>query len=111
MTDDAPTLDESTIAALKAKHGALTLLESDAMEGVRLVVRNPKRIEYDRFHEEMNGEQATGAMLTLLRSVLVWPDATAFEAVLNRYPGAAQEFGREISRLAGVSGRARASKL
>lgn len=105
-------LTDETIAKLKAEYGnGLTRLQSDAMPNVDVVVRKPSRPEFERFHEEINGEHASTAMQTLMRSIVVYPDAAGFHALLEQYPGIPQEFGKEVTKLVGIAGKARASAL
>ena len=104
-------IDEKTIAELKAKHGE-SLVAVSTPDGTEIVLRKPKRIEYDRWINQSEKDGNVAAM-QLAKACRVHPDESIFDSVLEKYPAilrCTNGFVPSIIELAGV-GEAQAKKL
>ena len=99
------TITDEDLAKLKAKHprGVKVLLSvsegaDEGAEGDEWVFRLPGRADYQAHKAEVKkglmGSANVGAELTVFaRTLLVWPAADAFEALIERAPVMGEEFG------------------
>lgn len=101
-------IDETTIQALKAKHGEVHLLT--AKTGEQVVLRVPTDSEWGSFLDlrEKNGARALKA-LTI--SVAVYPDAMEVLRMIDARPGIQNIFGARAMEIAGMAEEAEIKKL
>lgn len=99
---------EAQIEALKAKHGKLFELSVGEGEEKRtIIVRRPNRPEWKRFKTQARDDlKQDTAGITLLKTVLIEPEATTLDAWLNELPGLEESFAAEVIRLIGATERA-----
>ena len=102
-------LPQDKIDSLKSQHGEVYELEST---GYFLYVRKPSRPEYQRFRDQMMDENRRGRSIELLlKAVVVSPDATGVEAMIDDRPGCVDTFGEMILEIAGSTRDAISKKL
>jgi len=102
-------LDETTLEQLKREHGELTRLSAG---GESVIVRNPRRVEYERFRKDTFDEKRRDKSVeTLLRSVIVWPSKEEFLELLERKPGLSETFGGKVLEMVGATEQADVEKL
>lgn len=93
-------LTEDQIAALKEKHGEITVVAT--VEG-DCAFRLPKRAEYSRYQEFLFREATRHkAPEMLVRDCVVAPSKEEFDALLERRPGVATTCIGPVLTLAGV---------
>lgn len=93
--------NENEVSELKAKHGALHLLEH---EEHAVVVKMPSVGDAKRFRAATSDEaKKPQALEVLLRSCVVWPDAAGLEAMLSERPFLVETFGGGLLELAGAA--------
>lgn len=87
----------------KTAHGEAYVL-TDSDDKISVVVRKPRRAEYQRFRQERAdpGKRAA-ALERLFLSCLVWPTPTDFEPTLNSLPAIGDSFGAALfDRISGA---------
>lgn len=100
---------DDVIERLRAEHGEIYQLEA---AGEAVIARPPTRAEYRRFRAKVLDEKGREAALeTLTRACVVWPDTSAFDALLERKPALAEVFGAKLLELAGAVEEAELKKL
>lgn len=100
-----PTSEQ--IAELEAKHHDITVAagptDDDGEPIYWAVLRKATRAEYVRWRAlNSNPETEPGAQEQLFRMVCVWPDV---EDLLNRFPAAAEYYGKVLQRMVGLTGK------
>lgn len=97
--------DETTakLADLKAKHGTIWVAEvgergeDGATEDGVVAYRRPTRLEFRAFKaNRADDEKAKIAEELLCKSAVVYPDAVAFDALLDKLPALAQVLAQQI---------------
>jgi hypothetical protein len=108
-------IDKSKLSEIVAKAKAdnpnaeLHLL---TVEDDQVIVRVPSGAAYQFFKDMASDDKKkTRALEELTRSCVVYPDATAFDALLERRPGLGTSFGGKLVELAGVVEEVEAKKL
>lgn len=103
------TIPAEVIDAARTKHGEVTEITA---AGETVLARRPTRGEYKRFRaESLSDVKRADAVEHLCRSCIVHPDASGFDAMLERKPALADIFGAKVLELAGAVGEAEARKL
>lgn len=91
-------IDPKVIEELKAKHGEVFLLASKSHE---VVVRKPDRQIWRKFVTlAADQSRRPDAIERIFLDCVVYPDAAGVQALLDRYPALAQQFGAEVTDLA-----------
>lgn len=100
---------QDVLEELRTKHGQVWVLR--ALDE-HVVVRRPTRAEYKRFRALASDEdRRADAPEALLRNCVVWPDPTALEALLERYPAMGDTFAVELLKIAGSTKDTSSTKL
>jgi hypothetical protein len=95
---------QAKLDAAKAAHGEAFVLQSDDQRAT-VIVRRPKRGEYQRYQSErFNDAKKTRALERLFLSCLVWPLPAEFDAVLEQMPALGDTFGLGVCEIAGGGG-------
>lgn len=104
------TKSEDFLDELKKKHGVVHQLTAPGGESV--VVKMPTRDIWKRYTREIADEKRRpDAGERLLRAVMVHPELTAFDAMLEMKPGLAEAFGVAVVELAGLTGNVEKKSL
>ncbi|HEX2863663.1 MAG TPA: hypothetical protein VHN99_03775 [Deinococcales bacterium] len=106
----APALDPKLVEQLKAEHGdTLKLLKA---AGETVVVRPPRKVEYERFRDASFDEKKRArALEQLVREAVVHPSRDEFDALLQRKPALSEVFGARVIELAGAAVEAEVEDL
>lgn len=108
-------LTDAEMMALKAQHGnkllKVTIPATEFDEETIVVLKRPPRAEYKRFRSMLHDDQKADALETLGKSCVVYPDAVAFQAMLDERPALAEVVGGRAAEFAGLEGKAEAKKL
>ena len=105
---DKRKLDE-VVTKLKAEHEEIHLLTAGEHQ---VIVRPPTRGEYQRFKEMgFDEKKRTKAHETILRSCCVYPTPEELDALLEKRPALATNFGAKVTDIAGLEHEAEAKKL
>ena len=99
-----PALTPEKIEELRAAHGRIEVV--NAKNGAwQVVYRKPTRAEYRRFRAMSHRPEAIAdAQEMLARACCVHPaPATAFDALLEDFPGIPEGSGKALGDLAGMS--------
>lgn len=109
-------MTDEQISALKAKHGdKLKVIPIPATEfdpECEVVIKRPPRGEYKRFRAMLfDEEQKAGALETLARSCVVYPEPAEFNKMLDERPALAETVGGKCAEFAGAEGKVDAKKL
>ncbi len=105
---------EKILATLKEKHKRVVMLVAPAPDvsgetdlgGETIAVVPPSRAQWRRFRVVGQDEvKRVDALEMLLRDCLVYPEAAAFEALLEARPGLVETFGEQVLELAGAGVR------
>jgi len=93
-------LPEATLEKLRGEYGSIHVREA---AGETVVLRGPNRAEWNAFQAKAADENKRHkAPEALLRSCVVYPPPTDFDAMLDRKPGLVITFGTELMEIAGV---------
>jgi hypothetical protein len=108
-------LDQATIDKLKKDNAGVELLHVSAPimgETYEAVLRTPGSGEWARFMAQ-NRDDARKAQsfAVLLAACRVWPDAPAFQVMLDKRPGLNETFGAKLTAAAGLAQEAEVKKL
>jgi hypothetical protein len=98
-------LTEDQIASLKAANPGVELfvIENDELD-LAAVVKAPTWAQWRQFRlAQSMPEQKAGANKQLVASVLVQPNASEFEMMLQVRPGLADTLAAEVGEIAGIS--------
>lgn len=100
-------MDASKLAELKAQHPEGKALSVEVRgHGIEVFIRPPARAEYRRFRTAAFDERKRAdSGETLVRSVIVYPDATALDAMLEKFPGLVETFLERVLELAGAGAK------
>lgn len=102
-------IDPAVLAELTEKHPNAVVLTA---EGDSVVVLPPSRAIWKRFRTFAADEKRRpDAFEALLRDCLVHPDKAGLEALLERRPGLAENFGGKLLELAGLAAEVEAKAL
>lgn len=107
-----PTSED--IARLKSKYRTVHLLES---EGITVVVKGASREDVNMWKSRSAGlisgrtQDAAIANEQLFWACLVWPEREELEARIESLPLVADEFGKQVAKLAGDQAEVRVKKL
>ncbi len=102
-------IDDAKIAELKAKHGELFAIELDEDEIV--VFRRPTRLEFRAYKSNSQDESKRAVADEILcKSVVVYPEGDACEALLDKLPAASLTLAKAIVEKSGGT-QASAKKL
>lgn len=95
-------LTAEQIQGYQAQHGrvAHVIGKDSAWE---CVFRKPSRAEYKRFRALAVSDNKAEAQEWLATVTAVFPDRTAFEALLDNYPGIPEAAAGRLAELAGLS--------
>lgn len=94
---------------LQAKHQDVAILSANDEV---IVVRPPTRPEYKRFRaRSVDVNMRADAVEELTKSVLLYPDRTGFDVILDKKPALADVFGAKVLELAGLTQEAEVKKL
>lgn len=92
--DDGTTAVNASLTALREKHPELVTV---SVKSQTVAFRPMTRQEYVRWRSQvMDADKRAGALEALVRAVVVYPDRTAFNAFLDRYPAAAEAIGDAV---------------
>lgn len=109
-----PPIDQATIDAVKASQpddAELMLLTGGGGEH-QVIIRAATPDEMTEWRGAVNDEKRRAkATARLVRSVVLYPKAPEFGAMLQRKPALIEEFTPEVLKLAGCSGEVEAKKL
>lgn len=97
-------MDEKKLEALKAEHPNLKLVVLRAPGGEEVVVRRPNREIWKRYiGAMMTDDRKLDAGENLLKTCLVFPDPSGFEALVDDAPGLVMTFTGALMDVAGFS--------
>jgi hypothetical protein len=103
-------LKEEQIAALKAEHGVLIGIESDAGY---LVFKKPSRALWSEFTDKLSHDRDSraAAFRRVALACGVYPSADALAAIFEEYPGIPPAVTDELSKLIGLGKEFEVKKL
>lgn len=95
---------------LKSEHGEdIHLLTTS---GEQLIARSPTRAEFTRFVDESSEtKRKARALETLTRACVLYPDAEALDALLEKRPGIGSSVAIKLVEIAGADQEVEAKKL
>lgn len=100
-TEKRALKDAQTLAELESKHGPVgkAIYRIDTSDGM-IVVKKPNHLAFKK-HQD-SGKNNTDAIYKLVRPCLVYPDVSAFEAILESEPATLIRCGDAVCYLAGI---------
>ena len=103
-------LTDKQLEEFRTKHGDIEHCKGKAKKDGTIpwevVLKFPGRAAYKRFRTETNQvSQRADAQERLVRSSIVYPELTAFDALLERYPGICESkaVDQALNRLTGLA--------
>ena len=111
-----PHPTEEEIQQLKEKFPGANLhtlvIDGTDRNSEAVICKAPSRGDWKRFMQmTADKDRRNAALETLVRGCLVWPDAAAFDEMLEDKPGLCETFGTALTRIAGLQGDAESKKL
>lgn len=97
-------IPKEKIEELEATHKRIAVVRGNGDPPAwEIVMRKPTRAEYKMFRAQLtNPAQAPDAQEILVRKCVVYPDAAAFDAMLEDYPAIPEAVGDALRRLIGL---------
>lgn len=114
MTDKSPPKPSKEIPAdklseLEAAHGEILVVTTVLGQAA---FRNPKRVEYQRFQQQLhNDKQRHMAGETLVRTCVVYPDLPTFDGWIDRKSGIISTCANKLIEFAGSDAEAEEKKF
>jgi len=104
-------IDDDTIKRLKSQHKQQLYVITDR-DGDEYVCRCPTSAEVERqFQNAENGMSKFEAMLGVVKTCIVWPDAETFSRMLEEFPMLSVTLDAKIGEIAKLDQKARVKKL
>ena len=115
INDDLPKgLSTAALDELKLEHGEIHIIRHPDDAYPSVLVKLPKRVEYNRFKSEIGNDRkavSEKALEGFFKRHVVYPSREELEVVLETYPALTDAYGKKLLELIGMSEVTESKKL